>query len=137
VQAAPACTADPLSLDPVSSSYRETAAFASRSEAGPITASAIFSAFKRFCSRRLHVFFVIRHANREILHVGVTRYPTAEWAAQQIVECCAWDRWPTRFLIHDRDSRYGMTFNNRLRRLGIKQIRTPYRSPRANAVAER
>jgi len=30
---------DPLSLDPVSSSYRETAAFASRSEGGPITAS--------------------------------------------------------------------------------------------------
>jgi putative transposase len=85
----------------------------------------------------LYVFFVIRHANREILHVGVTRCPTAEWAAQQIVECCAWDQWPPRFLIHDRDSRYGMTFDNRLRRLGIKQIRTPYRSPRANAVAER
>jgi len=84
-----------------------------------------------------YVFFVIRHANREILHVGVTRYPTAEWAAQQIVECCAWDRWPPRFLIHDRDSRYGMTFDTRLRRLGIKQIRTPYRSPRANAVTER
>jgi transposase InsO family protein len=85
----------------------------------------------------LYVFFVIRYANREILHVGVTRYPTAERAAQQIVECCAWDRWPPRFLIHDRDNRYGMTFDNRLRRLGIKQIRTPYRSPRANAVAER
>jgi hypothetical protein len=61
----------------------------------------------------LYVFFVIRHANREIRHVGVKRYPTAEWAAQQIVECCAWDRWPPRFLIHDRDSRYGMTFDNR------------------------
>jgi putative transposase len=85
----------------------------------------------------LYVFFVIRHANREVLHVGVTRYPTAEWAAQQIVECCAWDRWPPRFLIHDRDSRYGMTFDSRLRRLGIKQIRTPNRSPRANAIAER
>jgi transposase InsO family protein len=30
-----------------------------------------------------------------------------------------------------------MTFDNHLRRRGIKQIRTPYRSPRANAVAER
>jgi hypothetical protein len=29
-------------------------------------------------------------------NVGVTRYPTAEWATQQIVECCAWDRWPPR-----------------------------------------
>src|SRR5262249_29163396 len=45
---------------------------------------------------------------REVLHVEVTRHPTAEWAAQQIVECCAWDRRPPRFLIHDRDSRYGI-----------------------------
>jgi hypothetical protein len=36
--------------------------------------------------QRLHVFFVIRLANREILHVEVTLYPTAGWAAQQIVE---------------------------------------------------
>ena len=85
----------------------------------------------------LYVFFVIRLANREVLHVEVTRHPTAEWAAQQIVECCAWDRWPPRFLIHDRDSRYGMSFDRRVRHLGIRQVRTPFRSPRANAIAER
>jgi hypothetical protein len=43
-----------------------------------------------FCVRTilfqtLHVFFVVRHANREILHAQVTRHPTADWAAQQIV----------------------------------------------------
>jgi transposase InsO family protein len=85
----------------------------------------------------LHVFFVIRLANREILHVEVTRHPTAGWAAQQMVECCAWDRAPPRFLIHDRDSRYGASFDRRVRGLGIQQVRTPFRSPRANAVAER
>jgi putative transposase len=85
----------------------------------------------------LHVFFVIRLANREILHVEVTRHPTADWAAQQIVECCAWDRAPPRFLIHDRDSRYGASFDRRVRGVGIRQVRTPFRSPRANAVAER
>jgi hypothetical protein len=63
----------------------------------------------------LCVFFVIRLANREILHVEVTRHPTADWAAQQIVECCAWDRAPPRFLIHDRDSRYGASFDRRVR----------------------
>src|SRR5262249_13047986 len=56
---------------------------------------------------------------------------------QQIVECCDWDREPPRFLIHDRDSRYGGTFDRRLCHLGITQIRTPFRSPRANAIAER
>jgi hypothetical protein len=49
-----------------------------------------------FCVRTiwfqtLHVFFVVRHLNREILHVAVTPCPTAEWMAQQIIECCAWD----------------------------------------------
>jgi hypothetical protein len=46
----------------------------------------------------------------EVVHVAVTPCPTAEWTAQQIIECCAWDRWPPRFLIHDRDSRYGAIF---------------------------
>jgi putative transposase len=85
----------------------------------------------------LQVFFVIRLAKREILHVAVTGHPTADWAAQQIVECCAWDRAPPRFLIHDRDSRYRANFDRRVRGLGIRQVRTPFRSPRANAVAER
>jgi hypothetical protein len=71
---------------------------------------------------------VVRHANREILHAEVTRHPTAAWAAQQIVECCAWDRAPPRFLIHDRDSRYGASFDRRVRHLGIRQVRTPFRS---------
>ena len=95
-----------------------------------------------FCVRTiwfqtLYVFFVVRHVNREILHVAVTPCPTAEWTAQQIVECCAWDRWPPRFLIHDRDGRYGATFERRVRHLGIEQVRTPFRAPRANAISER
>jgi transposase InsO family protein len=84
-----------------------------------------------------HVFFVIRLADREILRVEVTRHPTADWVALQIVECCAWDRAPPRFLVRDRDSRYGASFDRRVRGLGIRQVRTPFRSPRANAVAER
>jgi transposase InsO family protein len=78
-----------------------------------------------------------QHINREVLHVVVTRHPTAEWLAQQILESCAWDRRPPRFMIHDRDSRYGPSFDRRLKRLGIKQVRTPFRCPVANAVAER
>jgi hypothetical protein len=49
-----------------------------------------------FCVRTilfqtLYVFFAVRHVNREILHIAVTPYPTAEWTAQQLVECCARD----------------------------------------------
>ena len=66
---------------------------------------------------------------RETLHAAVTPYPTAEWAAQRIVEWCARDLWPPRFLIHDRDSHYGATFECRLRHVGIEQVRTPFRAP--------
>src|SRR5262249_34577750 len=54
-----------------------------------------------------------------------------------MVECCAWDRKPPRLLVHDRDSCYGATFHRRVRNIGIAQVRTPFRSPRANAIAER
>ena len=85
----------------------------------------------------LYAFFVIHHASREVVHIRVTQYPTAEWAAQQILECCGWDREPPRFLIHDRDSRYGALFDQRLQSLGLIQIRIPFRAPQANSIAER
>jgi transposase InsO family protein len=71
------------------------------------------------------------------VHVRTTRHPTSEWTGQQIIEACGWDREPPRFLVHDRDSRYGTTFHRRVRNLGITSIRTPFRSPQANAIAER
>jgi hypothetical protein len=53
------------------------------------------------------------------------------------VECRGWDQAPPRFLIHDRDSRYGASFDRRVRRLGVQQVRTPFRSLRANAPVGR
>ena len=87
--------------------------------------------------KTLYVFFVIHHASREVLHAGVTRHPTAEWVGRQMLECCGWDRKPPRFLIRDRDSRYGTAFDRRLRSLGIIPIRAPFRSPQAKSIAER
>jgi hypothetical protein len=43
----------------------------------------------------------------------------------------------TRDGIHDRDGCYGAVFDQRVRALGITQIRTPFRSPQANSIAER
>ena len=85
--------------------------------------------------RLLYVFFVINHASRQVLHVHVTPHPTASWTAQQIFECCAWERVLARFLVHDRDSCYGTPFDRRVRNIGIAQLCTPFRSPRANATS--
>jgi transposase InsO family protein len=95
-----------------------------------------------FCVRTiffqtLDVFFVMHHETRQILQVRVTRHSTAEWAAQQVVDACSWDRDPPRYLIRDRDGRYGEAFDRRLRGLGVRQLRTPVKAPRANALAER
>jgi transposase InsO family protein len=87
--------------------------------------------------RTLHVFFVIDHGTREIVHARVTAHPTAQWLAQQMVEACSCEREPPHYLIHDRDGCYGRAFDRRVRSLGIRQIRTPVRAPKANAIAER
>ena len=53
-----------------------------------------------------------------------------------MVEATAWGRRP-RFLLRDRDIVYGGAFGRRLAWLGVEQLLTPVRAPRANAVAER
>ena len=52
------------------------------------------------------------------------------------MEATAWARQP-RHLIHDRDNVFGNDFGAKLAEVGIGDIRTPYRAPLANSVAER
>lgn len=87
--------------------------------------------------RTLYVFFVIHHGTRKLIHARVTAQPTAQWLAQQMVEACGLSTELPRFLIHDRDSSFGAVFDRRVKSLGIKQIRTPIKAPKANAIAER
>ncbi len=87
--------------------------------------------------RTLYVFFVIHHDTRELVHARVTAHPNSEWLAQQMVEACGISREPPRYLIHDRDGCFGASFNRRVRSLYIRQIRTPVKAPKANAIAER
>jgi transposase InsO family protein len=85
----------------------------------------------------LYVFFVIHHGTRELVHARITAHPNSEWLAQQMVEACGISREAPRYLIHDRDGCFGASFNRRVASLRIKQIRTPVKAPKANAVAER
>ncbi len=84
----------------------------------------------------LFVFVVIAHARRRFVHFAITASPTAEWTARQIVEAFPWNEAP-RYLIRDNDRIYGLIFQNRLRSMKIKEVRTAIRSPWQNAYAER
>jgi transposase InsO family protein len=86
--------------------------------------------------RTLYVFFVISHDRRELVHCRVTARPTATWIWRQLVEATAWGRRPG-YVLRDRDAVYGRDFAAKARAVGIETLLTPFRSPKANAVAER
>ena len=86
--------------------------------------------------RVLHVFIVLRHDRRQVVHFNVTTNPSAEWTAQQIVNAFPFDESP-RFLIRDRDEIYGKYFRDRVDAMGIEEVPTARRSPWQNPYAER
>jgi len=86
--------------------------------------------------RVIYVFLILDNARRKILHFNVTESPTAIWTGQQIVEAFPWDTAP-RFLIRDRDGKYGNEFNRRVAALGIEQVLTSPHSPWQNPYVER
>ncbi len=86
--------------------------------------------------KTLYVFFFISHHRRELVHVNVTAHPTMEWVWRQLIEATPWGKQPS-YLIRDRDSSYGGSFNLKAAMLGVKAILTPAQAPKENAVAKR
>ena len=86
--------------------------------------------------RLLYVFVVIEHASRQLLHVNVTAHPTAQWTMQQFREAIPADH-PYRILIHDRDTIFSKAVDQRVSHMGLHVIKTPVRTPVANAICER
>lgn len=54
----------------------------------------------------LYAFVIIRLDRRDLVWIGVTTNPTAEWVARQITEAFPWNEAP-RNIIRDRDQIYG------------------------------
>ena len=66
----------------------------------------------------------------------VTQNPTQTWLARQITEAFPWDTAP-RYLLRDRDTSYGIFFQNRVRAMRIEEVLTAPRSPWQNPYVER
>jgi len=88
--------------------------------------------------RRLYVLFFIELGSRRVHFACCTPNPSGAWVVQQARNLSftnVLER--TRFLIHDRDSKFTAAFDELFRSEGIRVIRTPVETPQANAYAER
>ncbi len=86
--------------------------------------------------RQTYAFFIIELGSRRVVHFGVTPHPTDAWVARQLREATPYGLTP-RFLIRDRDSKYGDEFTRAAGASSIEVLKTPYRAPEANAICER
>lgn len=85
----------------------------------------------------LYVLVILEVGSRCIVHCNVTAYPSAEWTLQQFRETLSGEQ-SYRFLIHDRDAIFSADLDHELvQGFGLKVLKTPRRSPQANAYCER
>ncbi len=90
--------------------------------------------------KTLYALFFIEIGSRRVYFVGCTVHPTAEWVTQQarqLIWTLQDEGKQMRFLIRDRDAKFPARFDRVFLSEGIRVLRTPYRTPVANAFAER
>ena len=86
------------------------------------------------------MLFYIELGSRRVHLAGCTPNPDGAWVTQharQLAWTLAEGATPVRFLIRDRDSKFTRDFDTVFRSEGVEIIRTPIRSSKANAIAER
>ena len=90
--------------------------------------------------QRLYVLFFIEVASRRVYLAECTSNPNDLWVTQQardLTRTLAERAEPIGFLIRDRDQKFTDPFDEVFRSDGIEIVRTPFRAPQANGVAER
>ena len=87
-----------------------------------------------------YVLFFIHLESRRVCLGGITPHPDQEWMEQQarnaIMEDWGYLR-DCRYLLHDRDTKFCVSFRELLKSESVEPLRLPARSPNLNAYAER
>jgi putative transposase len=110
------------------------------SQAATMLAADFFHVDCALTLERLYVLFVIEVGSRYAHILGITAHPDGPWTTQQIRNLLMdlGDRAADfKFLIRDRAGQFTETFDAALSSTGIKAVKIPPRSSRANAFAER
>jgi putative transposase len=88
--------------------------------------------------RRYYVLFFIELQTRRVHLAGTTTNPDGQWVTQQARNLSLSGALEdVRFLIRDRDAKFIAGFDEVFRTDGVNVVQTPFRSPQANAHAER
>lgn len=90
--------------------------------------------------RRLYALAFLEHGTRRLYIAGITAHPTRQWAVQQARNAAANLGGRTddlRFLLRDRDGKYGRSFNAVFKAEEMDILKSAPRAPRINARCER
>ena len=99
-----------------------------------------FAAIDTVTLRRLYLLFFIDIGTRTVYFAGTTDHPTGVWATQgarNLLLQHAYQLTDARALVRDRASQFVGAFDEIFTTEGMKALKTPVRTPEANASAER
>ena len=87
-----------------------------------------------------YVLFFIQLESRRVCLAGITPHPDQQWM-EQMGRNVTMQKWGflanSRYLLHDRDSKFCMSFRQLIEAGRVKTMPLPARSPNLNAYAER